>query len=296
MSQQRDRQIEGQEREENKEHSLKRKREDQDRPVTCCCRWLPADSLQSTERSFEVWLSAHHSGACGEEPGSERTFRWQITCEKHIPFCLKKLSGRGRLKSSAGGRTAVNVDLSRSGYGLVTLAVALDGTECDAVNATTVREVCTNLPEGRSMTRTPTDFAKTDTGTESQKSEGASLPSETWAGEHRWHEFGARKIRQQLATDASTSTSLSSLVPISSEELARHRSVGDGWVAVRGLVFDVSEFLSYHPGGVRTLMGVLGIDATDQFEAVHPQVDANAVMGIGGCVKGRLVSEQTPSA
>jgi len=27
---------------------------------------------------------------------------------------------------------------------------------------------------------------------------------------------------------------------------------------------DVSDFVSYHPGGVRTLMSTLGIDATDQ--------------------------------
>ena len=41
---------------------------------------------------------------------------------------------------------------------------------------------------------------------------------------------------------------------IEEEELARHRSRGSCWIAIEGRVFDVTEFLSTHPGGVKLLL------------------------------------------
>lgn len=259
--------------------------------ATCCCRWL-SETPESTARSFEVWLSTEqlidHQPATASSSGaadSELMFSWRIRCEKHIPFCVKELSGQGRLCSSSNWRCAVNVDLSRSGYGLVTLTVSVGGAEGGAAHATTVREVCTDLPQGRSMTRAAPASSTGPAG---------ARQTETWAGEHRWHD-AARRRRQRVAVADGWATSTDPLKPISHIELAKHREVGDGWVAVGGLVFDVSEFLSHHPGGVRTLLGALGADATEQFNAVHPHVDAEAVMNIGCCVKGRLVPEQLES-
>ena len=128
------------------------------RRATCCCRWLPA-APDSTERSFVVWLSAEQlvarqSAHCGSATDSDLVFCWRITCEKHIPFCVKELSGHGKLGPSSDWRSTVTTDLSRSGYGVVTLSLTVVGAdERDAVHVTTVREVCTDLPQGRSMTR-----------------------------------------------------------------------------------------------------------------------------------------------
>ena len=129
--------------------------------------------------------------------------------------------------------------------------------------------------------------------------EAGTRLAETWSGEHRWRDFAASRAargrgQQPVANEVDGATK--PLRPISHAELAQHRKVGDGWVAVGGLVFDVSDFLSHHPGGVRTLLGVLGIDATEQFNAVHPHVDAEAVMSIGCFVQGRLAVEQPRSA
>merc|ERR1719498_769936 len=52
------------------------------------------------------------------------------------------------------------------------------------------------------------------------------------------------------------------------DELARHNSESDLWMAVEGRVYDLTKYLKYHPGG-----GVLktwaGRDATDPFRAYH---------------------------
>lgn len=246
-------------------------------------RWLP-DAPESTTRSFDVWLVAG-----SEEAPSELTFQWRVTCEKHIPFCVKELFGCGKLRrqgstGSSEWRTTVAVDLSRSGYGQVTLVVTLDGDERSRARATTVRAVCTDLPHGRSMTR-----VSPCTSTKLVGEVTCTQPVERWAGERRWQQFGSSN---QGGDDKAQNGPLK---PISQDELAAHRNVSDGWVAVRGLVFDVSEFLNHHPGGVRTLLGVLGIDATEQFDAVHPQVDAEAVMKIGGCIQGLLVLDPRAS-
>ena len=43
---------------------------------------------------------------------------------------------------------------------------------------------------------------------------------------------------------------------VSKAELAKHTSRDDCWVAIHGKVYDVTQFLSMHPGGVGTLLKV----------------------------------------
>ena len=243
-------------------------------PSALVCAWLPA-APTDTQRAFEVSpgpgvrsaaddSSAASAACCSATAGVELQYEWRITCEKKIPFCVKELTGQGRLAASAdapsAGATGVSVDLSRTGYGLMRLEVkAIGDDDTAAAEATTVREVVTELPEGRSMTRA--DPA------------GAAAGAESWVGEQAWR-AATRLILTPDASPASSSGKEGEArgrPTITSSELAAHRSVGDGWLAVRGVVYDVSPFLQHHPGGVRTLLGLLGGDATEQFEAVHPQ-------------------------
>lgn len=60
------------------------------------------------------------------------------------------------------------------------------------------------------------------------------------------------------------------------DEVRRHDRVDDGWVAVRGRVYDVTEHLVTHPGwegaGVTTVLSIaahLGTDCTEEFEELH---------------------------
>ena len=51
---------------------------------------------------------------------------------------------------------------------------------------------------------------------------------------------------------------------ISFEELAQHSKAEDAWLALNGVVYDVSVYLHYHPGGDIILSGA-GKDATNLF-------------------------------
>lgn len=54
--------------------------------------------------------------------------------------------------------------------------------------------------------------------------------------------------------------------PVSSAELAKHASPSDCWVAIRGVVYDVTPLVAGHPGG-SVLAAACGTDATTAFES-----------------------------
>eukprot|EP00038_Savillea_parva_P021364 m.34421 g.34421 ORF g.34421 m.34421 type:complete len:1215 (+) comp5137_c0_seq2:283-3927(+) len=56
---------------------------------------------------------------------------------------------------------------------------------------------------------------------------------------------------------------------ISSTELALHNTAEDCWIAAYGDVYDFTEFVEEHPGGVDTIMDHAGMDGTEVFDAVH---------------------------
>lgn len=55
------------------------------------------------------------------------------------------------------------------------------------------------------------------------------------------------------------------------EEVQKHNTKADCWVAVRGLVVDVTTFLDDHPGGPTILVSQSGKDATKMFQMIHPE-------------------------
>jgi len=57
---------------------------------------------------------------------------------------------------------------------------------------------------------------------------------------------------------------------ISWDELAKHNTSSDCWLAIRGRVYDVTSWIPKHPGGNDTIVLNGGRDATQLFEAYHP--------------------------
>jgi L-lactate dehydrogenase (cytochrome) len=53
-------------------------------------------------------------------------------------------------------------------------------------------------------------------------------------------------------------------------ELAQHSSRESCWVAIHGQVYDVTDFLNSHPGGVNSILRWAGKDATEEYEPLHP--------------------------
>jgi cytochrome b involved in lipid metabolism len=57
---------------------------------------------------------------------------------------------------------------------------------------------------------------------------------------------------------------------ISLHELAQHSTRNDCWVAIRGQVFDVTNFVPEHPAGAGPILQRAGKDATSDFEEAYP--------------------------
>ncbi len=60
---------------------------------------------------------------------------------------------------------------------------------------------------------------------------------------------------------------------VSEEELKMHDKKHDLWIAVNGYVYDVTNFLSKHPGTEKPFIYYAGVDASDGFNKKHPNVD-----------------------
>ncbi|KAI5121350.1 hypothetical protein M0805_000658 [Coniferiporia weirii] len=53
-------------------------------------------------------------------------------------------------------------------------------------------------------------------------------------------------------------------------EVARHDSSKSCWVIIQNNVYDVTDFLSEHPGGAKIILKYAGKDATAAYEPIHP--------------------------
>merc|ERR1712000_99476 len=65
---------------------------------------------------------------------------------------------------------------------------------------------------------------------------------------------------------------------ISHEELAKHTSSDDLWMAIYGKVYDITSFLDDHPGGDEVLKDTAGRDASEEFEDVGHSDEAVAML------------------
>ncbi|KAF4689843.1 hypothetical protein FOZ62_000440, partial [Perkinsus olseni] len=54
------------------------------------------------------------------------------------------------------------------------------------------------------------------------------------------------------------------------DEVAKHNTESDCWVALNGQVLNVTNFLPEHPGGKLAIMTFAGKDATKEFNMIHP--------------------------
>ena len=53
------------------------------------------------------------------------------------------------------------------------------------------------------------------------------------------------------------------------EEVQKHNTKEDCWIIIKNNVYDITEFLSIHPGGSTIMITVSGKAATEYFEELH---------------------------
>ena len=61
------------------------------------------------------------------------------------------------------------------------------------------------------------------------------------------------------------------------EEVAKHNKKDDLWIAVKGIVLDVTNWLDEHPGGPQALFSHMGRDASEGSWIVHYAVNSNTL-------------------
>lgn len=53
-------------------------------------------------------------------------------------------------------------------------------------------------------------------------------------------------------------------------DVAKHNSKDDLWIIVHGKAYDLTEFAPEHPGGMNILLKYAGLDATEEYDPIHP--------------------------
>ena len=53
------------------------------------------------------------------------------------------------------------------------------------------------------------------------------------------------------------------------EEVRKHNEKEDCWIIIKNMIYNVTEFLSIHPGGGSIIMTLAGEDATEYFYELH---------------------------
>ena len=103
--------------------------------------------------------------------------------------------------------------------------------------------------------------------------EGIPLSSDdtTKGGDHVVPTGNAPQAPAAAATGqaAATGAGGSGLRKIGKKELEMHNTEEDCWIVVYGKVYDFSDFVPEHPGGVDSMVEVAGADGTEVFDSIH---------------------------
>lgn len=101
---------------------------------------------------------------------------------------------------------------------------------------------------------------------------GNSLLECTVFGTKVGQKLPVKVSRPQSAIPSTTTTPVDEkkeLRVITPEELAKHNTEEDLWVAVHGVVYDFTEFAHEHPAGFASIFNLAGTDGTDAFTPIH---------------------------
>jgi hypothetical protein len=60
-----------------------------------------------------------------------------------------------------------------------------------------------------------------------------------------------------------------SLQGVSMSELSVHNVTSDCWVAIHGIVYQLTDFVEDHPGGPESIYSLCGKDGTKEFDSIH---------------------------
>ncbi|KAF1992543.1 hypothetical protein K402DRAFT_416194 [Aulographum hederae CBS 113979] len=106
------------------------------------------------------------------------------------------------------------------------------------------------------------------------KKAGGNLTNGFW-GEKLDGEDPQAPVQEEAKEIKMTKEGVDKIVSI--DELRKHDTESNPWFVVNGEVYDGTAFLKEHPGGAQSIISAGGLDATDEFMAIHSET-AKAMM------------------
>ncbi|VDM94898.1 unnamed protein product [Thelazia callipaeda] len=88
----------------------------------------------------------------------------------------------------------------------------------------------------------------------------------------------SRSLIDWIRLTSSKSSKVKTEVIVDHEGLAKHTNINDCWILLGEKVYDVTEYLLFHPGGADELLRVAGTDGTDLFNTIHSWVNYDAML------------------
>ncbi|CAD5208885.1 unnamed protein product [Bursaphelenchus xylophilus] len=86
--------------------------------------------------------------------------------------------------------------------------------------------------------------------------------------------LGANKgLMEWIRISANGNMASQKMMGVDQNELMKHDRVEDCWIMLFGMVYDITRYLEFHPGGVEELMRVAGRDGTQLFQEYHGWVN-----------------------
>ena len=97
---------------------------------------------------------------------------------------------------------------------------------------------------------------------------GGNLTNGFW-GEQIEGETAVEQVKEVAKEVPMKKDGLKKLITI--DELRKHDGEETPWFVLKGEVYDGTAFLEGHPGGAQSIVSAAGIDATDEFMAIHSE-------------------------
>jgi cytochrome b involved in lipid metabolism len=74
---------------------------------------------------------------------------------------------------------------------------------------------------------------------------------------------------QAIITAASSTSSTSAATSFTLAQVATHHSASSCWSAINGKVYNLTSWISQHPGGTGAILSLCGIDGSAAFNGQH---------------------------
>ena len=94
-----------------------------------------------------------------------------------------------------------------------------------------------------------------------------------------WQHLHDKKLQVAMKAVADAPTHHRQLPRIPRSEVEKHNTMDDLWMVIHNIVYDVTVWQHYHPGGEHILRDCAGRDVTDLYDYYHRWVSCEGIIG-----------------